>query len=95
MIHKKISSTHYLIVNISGFDGDLLEKGALGCTTYSEETSTMESSVDGANGNGGGHGWHTCTSTIDGYNGRGGTYAWFACESNEDMCNKKYVGVGM
>jgi hypothetical protein len=70
MIHKKLSSTHYLIVNISGLDGDFLANGALGCTTCSKETSTMETLVDGADGNGGGGGWHTCTSTVDGCDGR-------------------------
>jgi hypothetical protein len=53
MIHKKLSSTHYLTVNISGLDGDSLENGTLGCTTCSEETSTVTTSLDGAGGNGG------------------------------------------
>jgi hypothetical protein len=59
MKHKKLSSTHYLTVNISGLDGDSLADGALGCTTCSETTSTVAVSVDGADGNGGGGGWHT------------------------------------
>jgi hypothetical protein len=84
MIHKKLSSTHYLTVNISGLDGDSLENGALGCTPCSEETSTLVDLVDGANVNGGGGGWHTGTSTVDGCDGRGGADGWLACESNED-----------
>jgi hypothetical protein len=56
MIHKKLSSTHYLNVNILSLDGDSLGNGALGCTPYSEETSIMASSVYGADGNDGGVG---------------------------------------
>ena len=58
MIHKKISSTHYLTVNISGLDGDSLADGALGCTNFYEATSTITVSVDKADGNGGGGGIH-------------------------------------
>ena len=47
---------HYLTVNISGIDGDSLEDGALGCTTYSKTTSIVAISVDGAE-SGGVDGW--------------------------------------
>jgi hypothetical protein len=94
MIHKKLSSTHYLTVNISGLSGELLEGGALGCTTYSKETSTMVALVDGANGNGGGGGWHMGASTVDGCDGRGGADGWPMGASTEDAPNKKYVGGG-
>jgi hypothetical protein len=60
MIHKNLSSTHYLIMHMLGIDGDSLVGGALGCKICSEETSIVEASMDGANGNGGGGGWHTC-----------------------------------
>ena len=45
---------HYLTLNILGLDGDSLVDGALGCTTLSERTSTLEVSVDEADGNDGG-----------------------------------------
>jgi hypothetical protein len=45
---------HYLTVNILGIDGDSLEDGALGCTTFYETTSTLAVSVDGAKSGGGG-----------------------------------------
>ena len=45
---------HYLTMNILGIDGDSLTDGALGCTTYSETTSTMVVSVNGAKSGGGG-----------------------------------------
>ena len=38
---------HYLIVNILGINGDSMEDGALGCTTYFETTSTITIFVDG------------------------------------------------
>jgi hypothetical protein len=38
-------------MNISGLDGDSLENGALGCTIFSEETSTMVTLVDWDDGN--------------------------------------------
>jgi hypothetical protein len=56
MKHEKLSSMHYLTMNISGIDGDSLADGALGCTTCSETTSTVAVSVDGAESGGGG-GW--------------------------------------
>jgi hypothetical protein len=59
-------------VNISGLSGESLEGGALICTYCSEAASTMVALVDGANGNGGGVGWHTSASTMDGCDGRGG-----------------------
>ena len=77
MKHKKLSSMHYLTVNILGLDGDSLAYGALGSTTFSETTSTMEFSIDGADGNDGGGGWHIC-----------GAYWCPTCESTEDTCNK-------
>jgi hypothetical protein len=52
--HKKLSSMHYLIANISSIDGDSLADGALGCTTYSKTTSTVAVSVDGIKSGGGG-----------------------------------------
>jgi hypothetical protein len=54
MILKKLSSTHYLTVNISGLNGDSLANGALGCKSYSKETYFVPASVDGADGDGGG-----------------------------------------
>ena len=51
MKHKILSSMHYLTVNISSLNGDSLEYGALGCTPFSETTSTVVVSVDGDNGN--------------------------------------------
>jgi hypothetical protein len=65
MIHKKISSTHDLTVNISDLDGESLEGGSIGCTTCYEASSTMETSVDGADGNGGGGGWHMGALIVD------------------------------
>jgi hypothetical protein len=56
MKHEKLSSIHYLIVNISDIDGDSLEDGALSCTTWSETKYTMEVSIDGDESGGGG-GW--------------------------------------
>jgi hypothetical protein len=50
-------------MNISGLDGEPLIGGALGYKTYSEETSTMAASVDGADGNGGG--WHMGAPAVD------------------------------
>ena len=50
---------HYLIVNISGIDGDSLADGALGCTTFSQKTYVVAIFVDGAESGGGG-GWYTC-----------------------------------
>jgi hypothetical protein len=94
MIHKNLSSTHYLTVNISGLDGESLTGGVLGCTTYSEETSTVEASVDGTDGNGGGGGWHMGASTVDGCDGRGGVDGWTVGASTEDAWNKKDVGGG-
>ena len=82
-------------MNISGLDGESLVGGALGCTTCSEATCIMAASVDGADGNGGGGGWHTSASTMDGCDGRGGAYGWPACESTKDVCNKKNVGGGL
>jgi hypothetical protein len=43
-------------VNISGLDGKSLVGRALDCTTYFKEIFTMEASVDGDDGNGGGVG---------------------------------------
>ena len=51
MKHIKLLLMHYLTVNISGINGDSLVDGALGCTTWSETTSTVAVSVDGADGN--------------------------------------------
>jgi hypothetical protein len=51
-------------MNILGINGDSLESGTLSYITCSEETST----VDGADGNGGGGGWHTGASNVDGCN---------------------------
>ena len=48
---------HYLTLNILGLDGDSLANGALGCTTLSERTPTLEVSVDEADGNDGGALW--------------------------------------
>jgi hypothetical protein len=56
MIHKNLSSTHYLIVNISSLDGESLTGGVIRCTTCSEETCIVEAPMDGANGNGSGGG---------------------------------------
>jgi hypothetical protein len=95
MIHKKLSSTHYLTVNILGLNGDSMENGALGCTTFSEKTSIMVVSVDGVDGNGGGSGWNIGASIVYGCDGRDGVDGWPACESNEDVCNKTYVGGGL
>jgi hypothetical protein len=94
MIHKKLSSTHCLTMNISGLDEELLTGGALGCTTCSKETSIVEASVDGAYGNGGGGGWHTSASTVDGCDGRGGVDGWNVGASAKDAWNKKDVGGG-
>ena len=95
MIQKKLSSTHYLTVNISSLDGESLESEALGCTTCFEETSTVEASVDGADGNGGGGGWkYTCASIVDGCYGRGGVDGWSVGESTDDAWNKIDVGGG-
>jgi hypothetical protein len=94
MIHKKLSSTHYLTVNLSSLDGESLTSGVLGCTNCSEETSTMETSMDGVNGNGGGDGWHTGASIVDGCDGRGGVDGWIVCASTKDAWNEKYVGGG-
>jgi hypothetical protein len=47
---------NYLIMNISGIDGDSLVYGALGCTTCSETPYTMEFYVNGDESGGGG-GW--------------------------------------
>jgi len=58
MIRKKLSSTHSLTVNISCLDGELLKDGEIRYTTYSKETSTMETLVDGTYGNGGGGRWY-------------------------------------
>jgi hypothetical protein len=38
---------HYLTINITGLDGDSLVARAIGFTTCSETTSTMEVLVDG------------------------------------------------
>jgi hypothetical protein len=54
MKHKKLSSMHYLTLNISGIDGDSLEAGALGCTTFFEIASIVIVSVNGAKSGGGG-----------------------------------------
>jgi hypothetical protein len=59
-------------VNISGNDEESLAGGVLSCTTYFEATSTMEASVDGIDGNGGGGGWNMGASTVGGCDGRGG-----------------------
>jgi hypothetical protein len=53
MIHKNLSSTHYLTVNISGLDGDSLTGGMLNCTNNTEETYIVEASVDNIDGNSG------------------------------------------
>jgi hypothetical protein len=81
-------------VNISGIDGESLAGGVLGCTTCSEETSIVEASVDGADGNGGGGGWHMGASTVDGCDGRGGVDGWPMGASTEDAPNKKDIGGG-
>jgi hypothetical protein len=94
MIHKKLSSTHYLTMNISGLDGESLAGGALRLYNLLQETSIVVASVDGANGNGGGGGWHTGASTVDGCDGRGGADGWHVGASTEDAPNKKYVGGG-
>jgi hypothetical protein len=66
MKHKKLSSIHYLTMNISGLDEDSLVDGSLGCTTYSETTSIVAISIDGDNGNdGGGLRWSPTGCTND------------------------------
>jgi hypothetical protein len=81
-------------VNILGINGELMIDVMLECTTYFEETSTMEDSVDGANGNGGGGGWHASASTMDGCDGRGGVDGWIVGAPIEYACNNKYGGGG-
>jgi hypothetical protein len=87
MIHKKLSSTHYLTMNILVLDVELLVGGALIFKTCSEEKSTMEALVDGVDGNGVGGGWHMGASTVDGCDGRGGADGWPAGESTNDAWN--------
>jgi hypothetical protein len=94
MIHKNLSSTHYLTMNISGLGGDSMEGGALGCRTCDEATFTVVASMDGDDGNGGGGGWHMGASTVDGCDGRGGLDGWPMCASTKDVSNKKDVGGG-
>jgi hypothetical protein len=94
MIHKILSSTHYPTVNISSLDGDLLAGGVLDYPTYFEDTSTVATSVDDADGNGGGGGWHMGASTMDGCDGRGGVDVWTVGASTEDVWNKKDIGGG-
>jgi hypothetical protein len=84
MKHKKLSSMHYLTVNISGLDEGSLENGALDCKTFSETTSIVAVSVDAANENGGQGGWHI-----------GGADGCPACESTEDACNGTDVEGGL
>ena len=59
MKYEKLSSIHYLTVNISGIDGDSLEDEALGCTNFYNTTSILIVSIDGDESGGGG-GWYTC-----------------------------------
>ena len=94
MIHKNLSSTHYLTMNILGLDGESLAGGALSYMTYSEKTSIVTTSMDGTDGNGCGGGWHTSASTMDGCNERGGVDGWPMGASLVDAPNKKYVGGG-
>jgi len=71
-------------MTISGLGGESLVDGALDYTIYSEETSIVVASVDGADGNGGGGGWNMGASTMDGCDGRGGVDGWPAAESIGD-----------
>jgi len=59
-------------MNNSRSSGESLIGGALGFTTCFEATSTMETSMDGTNGKGGGGGWRMGASIVDGCNGKGG-----------------------
>jgi hypothetical protein len=81
-------------VNILGIDGELMESGMLSCTIFSKETSSVETSVDGAYGNGGGGGWHMGASTVDGCDGRGSAGGWPMGETTKDAWNMKYGGCG-
>jgi hypothetical protein len=84
MKHKKLSSMHYLTMNISGLDGGSLENGALDCKTFSETTSIVAVSVDAVDINGGQGGWNI-----------GGVDGCPMCESIEDACNRTDVEGGL
>jgi len=94
MIHIKLSSKNCLIMNISSLDQDFLEGRVFNDTTYSKETSTIATLVDGRDGNDGGGGWHMRASTLYGCDGRGGAYGWHLGESADDAWNKTDVGGG-
>jgi len=94
MIHKNLLLTHYLIVNISGLDGDSLTIGVLDYTTCSEATSTVVASVNGVDGNGGRGGWQTGASIMDGFNGRGGAYGWNTGVTHE-ICTPRYLALSV
>jgi hypothetical protein len=79
-------------VNNLGNGGESLAGGALRCTTFSEETSIVEASVDGIDGNGGGGGWCTGASTVDGCDGRGGGGGWPMGATTVDGWDMKYGG---
>jgi hypothetical protein len=79
-------------MNNSGNGGESLVGGVLRYTTCSKETSTVETSVDDAYGNGGGGGWHMGASTVDGCDGRGGAGGWPVGVATEDAWNMKYGG---
>jgi hypothetical protein len=77
-------------MNNSSNSGDLLASGPLGFATYSEETFTLETSMDEAYGNGGGDGWNAGAYTVDGCDGRGGSGGCLMSATSEDAWNMKY-----
>ena len=68
--------------------------GSFDCTTYSEETYIVDTSVAGAYGNDGGVGWNTSASTMDGCDGRGSSCGQPMDATNEDAWNMKDGGGG-
>jgi len=94
MIHKKISSTQYLTMNILGLNGESLVCGAVGFTTCFEETSIVLAYVDGSLWKQW-WGWvEYGASIVDGCDRRGGVGGWPVGESTGDAWKKTNVGGG-
>jgi hypothetical protein len=79
---------------MSCIDGESLTCRSLRCKNCSEATYTMETSVDGTDGNGSGGAWNMGASTMDGCNGRGGADGWRVGASTEGAWNLKDGGGG-
>jgi hypothetical protein len=79
-------------MNNSGNGGESFGRWSARLYNLLQETSTVEASVDGTYGKGGGGGWHMGASTVDGCDGKGGGGGWPMGATTVDGWDMKYGG---